>query len=443
MGLALEDGVIDGPTELASAAAPMRILIYGLNFAPELTGIGRYTGNMAVWLAEQGHEVTVVTTYPYYPHWRIAPGYPAWRWSRETWRGVRVLRCPLWVPAQPNAIKRVLHLLSFSLLSGPVTVAAALWRRPDIVLSIEPATFGSPWAILAARLSGATSWLHVQDVELGAALRLGLVRRGWLSRFVAAAYGSVLRRFDRVTTLSERMRVELAQLGRAAQAIELFPNWVNLARFGDADPAAMRAELGLGPDDVAVLYAGNLGEKQGVESLLDVGQMLEDDPAVRLFICGAGATRANLEARLASHPNVTLLEPQPDERFVDLLHAADIHVLPQRKGISHFVLPSKLPAMMASGRAIVAQADMECAIRATLADCATVLEPEDVRGMAASIRALAGAPAERARLGVIARARVQHFRREDVLARAFRGLMPRRASASGLGLEAPAEARPS
>ena len=67
----------------------MRVLIYGLNFAPELTGVGRYTADMADWLQEQGHEVRVVTAYPYYPAWRILEGYPAWRWSREVWRGIR------------------------------------------------------------------------------------------------------------------------------------------------------------------------------------------------------------------------------------------------------------------------------------------------------------------------------------------------------------------
>lgn len=419
MHIALDDDMVRVSANSPAPTAPMKVLIYGLNFAPELTGIGRYTGNMAAWLVERGHEVTMVTTYPYYPHWRIAPGYFAWRWSRETWRGVRVLRCPLWVPAQPSAIKRILHLLSFSLFSGPAMVTAALWCRPDIVLSIEPASFGSPWALLAAKLTGATSWLHVQDVELGAALRLGLIRRGWLSRFAASAYGSLLRRFDRVTTLSERMRTELAQFGRSDQAIEIFPNWVNLARFESIDPGPMRLELGLGTNDVAVLYAGNLGEKQGVESLLDVGRLLEDEPSVRLFICGAGATRPNLEARLAHHPNVTLLEPQPDERFVALLHAADIHVLPQRNGISHFVMPSKLPAMMASGRPIVAQADITCAVARTLRTAGIVVPPEDSGAMAASIVALVKDPQRRSQLGQLALEKAYESRREDVLSRAF------------------------
>ena len=49
----------------------MRILIHGINFSPELTGIGKYSGEMAEWLVAQGHEVRVVTAPPYYPEWRV------------------------------------------------------------------------------------------------------------------------------------------------------------------------------------------------------------------------------------------------------------------------------------------------------------------------------------------------------------------------------------
>ena len=83
----------------------MRLLIYGLNHAPEPTGIGKFTGEMAAWLASRGHEVRVVTAPPYYPAWRVGPGYSAWRWQREEIEDPRVYRCPLYVPAQPSGTR--------------------------------------------------------------------------------------------------------------------------------------------------------------------------------------------------------------------------------------------------------------------------------------------------------------------------------------------------
>lgn len=405
----------------------LRVLIVGLNFAPELTGIGRYTGDMAAWLAEQGHAVRVVTSYPYYPHWRLAPGYPTWRWSRErTEAGVEVVRCPLWVPRAPTGLTRALHLVSFALSSGPVALWQALRFRPDLVFTVEPSILTAPFALAAARLCGADSWLHVQDLELGAAERLGLLNGNrWTARLAGALYRRTLRAFGRVTTLSERMRAKLAELGRPAERIGLFPNWLDTARYRPVDAAAMRAELGLDPDSVCVLYAGNLGEKQGALSLLDLASLLEGDSRIRLVICGAGAVRSRIEARLAHHPNVALLDPLPEERFVELLSAADIHLLPQRRGITHYVMPSKLAAMMASGRAIVAQADAGCAIREMLKAGAVFVEPEATEEMARMVRALADDGSARARMGAVLRRRAQATSRGAVLARAFAHLDPR------------------
>jgi colanic acid biosynthesis glycosyl transferase WcaI len=402
-----------------------RILILGLNFAPELTGIGRYTGDMAAWLAEQGHEVEVVTAYPYYPAWKLAPDRPTWRWSRETWRGVRLLRCPLWVPRRPTAATRILHLLSFALSSGPAAIVRALRFRPHLILAIEPTILAAPFALAAARLCGADTWLHVQDLELGAAERLGLLNPArWTARPIAALYRRTLRAFRRVTTLSDRMRAKLAELGRPADAIDLFPNWIDTAKHRPVDATVMRRQLGLALDAVCALYAGNLGEKQGAESLLDVAALLADDPRIRFVICGAGAARPCIEARLAAHPNVTLLDPLPDDRFVELLSAADIHLLPQKRGITHYVMPSKLAAMMASGRPIVAQADEGCAIREMLAGGAVFVEPEPTEAMAGAIRELAQDRAARARLGAVLRRQVHALDRGEVLARAFAYIEP-------------------
>ncbi len=111
----------------------MRILIYGINYAPELTGIGKYTGEMAEWLAKQGHEVRMVTAPPYYPAWRVADGYSRWKYTHERLDGVVVWRCPLYVPANPSGLKRLSHLASFALSSLPVMIRQIFWK-PDVVL---------------------------------------------------------------------------------------------------------------------------------------------------------------------------------------------------------------------------------------------------------------------------------------------------------------------
>ena len=108
-----------------------RILLVTINYWPELTGIGKYTGEMAEWLSERGFEVKVITAPPYYPAWKVSDGYSSVFYRKEKINGVSVIRCPLWVPGKLSGLKRILHLASFSLTSFPVMIWTALWWRPN------------------------------------------------------------------------------------------------------------------------------------------------------------------------------------------------------------------------------------------------------------------------------------------------------------------------
>ena len=155
----------------------MKLLLYSLNYAPEPVGIGKYSGELAEWLAAQGHEVRVITAVPYFPQWRARDN----RYRREQRQGVSVLRCPLWVPRRPSGLTRLLHLASFAISSLPVLIGQWRWR-PELVLTVAPAFFCAPGTLLLAKLCGSRtrSWLHIQDFELDAAFELGLLKGRWL-----------------------------------------------------------------------------------------------------------------------------------------------------------------------------------------------------------------------------------------------------------------------
>src|SRR5579862_6301709 len=154
----------------------MRLLIIGLNFAPELTGIGKYTGEMAQWFAARGHDVTVITTRPYYPEWKKPPGLSGWTWRRETWHGCRVIRCPLYVPLRQTGLRRILHLATFGLSSIPAAAVELMRGRADVVSVMAPTFFSVPTALAVARLMSAKAWLHILDLEVDAAFELGFIK---------------------------------------------------------------------------------------------------------------------------------------------------------------------------------------------------------------------------------------------------------------------------
>ncbi|WHG95737.1 WcaI family glycosyltransferase [Escherichia coli] len=154
----------------------MKILVYGINYSPELTGIGKYTGEMVEWLAAQGHEVRVITAPPYYPQWQVGENYSAWRYKREE-GAATVWRCPLYVPKQPSTLKRLLHLGSFAVSSFFPLMAQRRWK-PDRIIGVVPTLFCTPGMRLLAKLSGARTVLHIQDYEVDAMLGLGLAGKG-------------------------------------------------------------------------------------------------------------------------------------------------------------------------------------------------------------------------------------------------------------------------
>jgi colanic acid biosynthesis glycosyl transferase WcaI len=437
----------------------LRILVYGLNYAPELTGVGKYTGEMAAWLASRGHQVRVVTAPPYYPEWRIHAAYRnrLYRVERDSGREVppdsgssdhaagrssgqlTVYRTPLWVPAKPTGLSRLLHLLSFALGSLPVMLAQVFWQ-PEVVFTVEPTFFAAPVALLTAALAGAPAWLHVQDFEVDAAFDLDLLRGNRPVQALAAGFERFFTRsFACVSSISAKMLERLLAKGVAEQDAVLFANWVdtdavhpepspcsdtppgNSSAAFSAAPNRFRQGLGL-EDKIVLLYSGNMGAKQGLEMLAPLAAAFLDEPHVHFLFCGNGAFRPQLEVLVAHCPNVTLLPLQPLEFLNDLLNAADIHLLPQRRGTADLVMPSKLTGMLSSGRPILATADPGTQVAHVVASCGLVVPAADAATVPAALHAAARRlitdPALRARFGAAARGyAVQHLGKESILRR--------------------------
>ncbi|HTM52148.1 MAG TPA: WcaI family glycosyltransferase [Bryobacteraceae bacterium] len=394
----------------------LRILNHHIFYAPEPVGVAAYAAQMCAWLARQGHEVRVVCPPPYYPFWRVQQPYKAWRYQTEILDGVHVTRCPIWIPAQPRGLARVLYAASFALSSLPA-LAGEIFRRPDVVFVTEPSFLNAIASLAAARCCGALAWMHVQDFELDIALGPGRFRSRWPRRLARLLESSVMRRFDVVSTISSRMMERLGQKGVPEGRRVFFPNWVDTAGiFPMEGPSPLRRELGFPADAVVALYSGSMGAKQGITQLIDAARLLSGHPRVRIVICGDGAGLASSQALAADLPNVSFLPLQPEQRLNALLNLADLHVLPQKPSFADLVMPSKMLGMLASGRPVVATANAGTELASIVSECGVVVPPENPGALAAAIASLAEDPSRRAALGAQARAFVsEHFRRDAVL----------------------------
>jgi colanic acid biosynthesis glycosyl transferase WcaI len=379
----------------------MRILIVGINFYPEPTGIGKYTGELAAYLATHGHQVHVITTPPYYPHWQVQSGYRAWHYKRETWQDVEIQRCPLWVPRQPTGITRLIHLSSFALSSLPALAAQLSWK-PEVALCVAPSLMNAPFVLAFAWLSGARAWLHIQDFELDAALKLGMLPGGkGLANLAVRLERILLNSFKQVSTISNRMLAHLHNKGVPQNKTRLLPNWVDTTQIFPLTDIVnpLRIGLGLAAEQLVILYAGNMGKKQGLEYLLDAACHLQDHPQIQFIICGDGAIRSELEAAAKHLSNVRFLPVQPIEKLNQLLNMADIHVILQKADAADLVMPSKLSGMLASGKAVIATANPETELGQVVKEVGLLVPPEDPVALANAILQLTNSPTERSRSG--------------------------------------------
>ncbi|AFY69437.1 glycosyl transferase group 1 [Thalassoporum mexicanum PCC 7367] len=423
----------------------MRILIYGINYAPEITGIGKYTSEMCEWLRQQGHEIRVVTAPPYYPKWEVAEGYRGWQYKQETIADIKLYRCPLWVPSQLTGAKRLLHLFSFAITSLPVILWQGLWWRPDLVWLVAPTLFAVPGAWLAAAIGGAKSWLHIQDFEVDAAFDLGILSGKFRRSLVCGLERWLLRRFDRVSSITTKMVQRLRHKRLDQRKLLLFPNWVDTSQIYPLryprHPNPLRKQLGIPANKTVVLYSGNMGRKQGLEIAIEAAHQLQQEALasssslrsiqaepqqtpsaqgkfeprsvqletpielhsnstadvqvageIMFILCGDGMMKGHLQHRAEQLGlnNVKFLPLQPIEQLNNLLNLADIHILPQKADVSDQVMPSKLAGILACGGAVVATAhpNTELANVVTAAG-GQVCPPENVNCFTKGIKYLA------------------------------------------------------
>lgn len=367
--------------------AGVRVFIYGINYAPEFTSTGRYTGEIGAALAREGARVDVVTAPPHYPGWRVRAPYRNF-YSSERLDGVRVTRCPLFLAKSVRGVARLLAPLSFALTSLPVAAWKLVVGRPHVMFFVEPTLFPAPVAGALARLTGTRSILHVQDLEIDGAFEVGHLAGDGLLRKMALLFERVaLKLFHRIVTISETMRQRLIEKGVPEEKVALVRNWVHLDRIGPlADRNAHRREMGVAEGLFVVQYSGNIGAKQALDVLCDAAERLRDKPGIFFLIAGDGPDRERLVERYGALPNLGFFDFQPEERLCAFLNMADLHVIPQLATNTDFALPSKLGGILASGRPVLVTAGPDQELSLFLGDAAIVTPPGDPERLAAAIR---------------------------------------------------------
>ena len=418
----------------------MRIIVWGINYAPELTGIGPFNTGLCEHLADCGHQVEMVTTFPYYPFWKKIPDDHGRVYRTDVIDRVWVHRCWQYVPARATTVRRMGHELSFAITSF---VRVLFLARADLYVVVSPPLALGPMASLAARLKRRRYIFHVQDLQPDAAVGLGMVKKGRLIELLYRIEDWAYRDAAIVSGISGGMIEAFKSKGVPEAKTLLFPNWIRwFARNAeyrppvggrDAESLSWRKKFGISADAFLASYSGNLGRKQGLDCVVSAAAILEQqsrEAAMRsatqgawreivILLVGDGANRPELEAQIAAlgvKSSVRLLPLLLERDYRQMLISSDICLVTQAPGTGRYFFPSKLLSILSVGTPIlsVADEDSELARAVEEGQFGINVAPGNPPGLAAQLRDLSedSAPLDRMRVNT---AWVQKFSASRVL----------------------------
>lgn len=375
-----------------------RVLVLGLNYPPEKTGISPYTGAMTRGLVRRGFVTRVLTTHPHYPDWKVPSGYGQWSRSEQI-DGVDVTRLKHYVPRRPKGVRRALSEASFG-----ARVATHDWSDPDAIVVVSPALISSLLGALRAKLTHRKKPLVVWVQDL---YTLGMVETGQAGGFavkvMSALEGWLLRSADKVIVIHDRFAARVADdFGVPRDRIEVVRNWTHLPPSPEVDVEAARRSLGWGKGEIVVLHAGNMGVKQGLENVVDAARLAcERDLPVRFVLLGHGSERDRLKALGAGLSSLEFLSPLNDAEFSAALASADSLLVNELPGVSEMAVPSKLTSYFSAGRPVVAATDVSgiTAEEVRAADAGVVVPASDPEALLDAVTALGADPGHAEHLG--------------------------------------------
>lgn len=373
-------------------------------------------------LTELGHSIEVITSLPWYRTHAVEPEFDGKLIRHEDIRWGRITRLhPFPAPDKRALIHRAAAFTAFSAMGAAV---GARGDRVDGVLAVSPPlTLGlTGWAIARAR-KGALVF-NVQDVFPDVAVELGVLKEGPLLDATRRLERFCYERADAVTVLSEELQENVRAKTSAPDKIRVIPNFVDAAAIAPAErDNAYRREFGLG-DKVVVMYAGNVGLSQSLDIVVEAAAALAHEDDLVFLINGQGAARKELEKQARGLTNLRFVDMQPAERLPQVLAAADIHLVPLKRGLARSSVPSKTYSILAAARPLIASVDRgsEVARLVETADAGIAVPPEDAEALTKAIRRLLEAPAERARMGQSGRRFVESWASPAAVAKSYEEL---------------------
>ena len=357
----------------------MKILIVTQYFYPE----NFKSNDMAFELVRRGHDVTVLTGIPNYPHGRFYEGYGTFKRRSEIVNGVKVKRAWLFPRGDGGGLRLALNYFSWAFFASCKGFMIALFRKYDVILGHEPSpiTQGIP-AIIVKKILRIPFYFWVLDLWPESLVSVGGVRNKFILNFFTRITKFVYSNSDKILISSRGFRNSILEKGDYAMKLVYFPNWAE--RVFSKNSGVKIPDL---PGGFKVMFAGNIGEAQDFERIMQATLKLKEYNDIHFIIVGDGRKRVWVEEFVENnqlHDTVHLLGRFPLETMPAFFKQADVMLVTLKDElIFNVTVPAKLQAYMAAGKPILAMLNGEGAEIVKEAECGYVVAAGDYEKMAA------------------------------------------------------------
>lgn len=363
----------------------LRVLLLTQWFDPEPTFKGLV---FARELVKQGFEVEVVTGFPNYPGGKIYPGFKMRLLQREVIDGVRVTRLPLYPSHGQSGVGRVLNYISFAATSLFYGLFGA--KRPDVIYAYHPPLTVGIAASIIRFFRRVPVLYDIQDMWPDTLRATGMFSNETVLKIVSRVCDWVYKNVDRLVVLSPGFKRLLIERGVPENKIEVIYNWC--AEDQLTAPSSTRPPSF--PDDsrFRILFAGNMGKAQALDTVLEAARLLQLDSKEIVFIfLGGGVEVERLKQKALDDGlnNVLFLPAVPMSEVGSYLSSADALLVHLKKDpLFTITIPSKTQAYMAVGKPLLMAVDGDAADLVTQSGCGRIAESESPESLVAAALAL-------------------------------------------------------
>lgn len=379
----------------------MKILLLTQWFDPEPTFKGLA---FAKELQRQGHQVQVLTGFPNYPGGKIYDGYSLKLYQREEVDGISILRVPLYPSHDGSALKRIFNYISFAFMAMLFGIFAT--KKADVIYAYHPPLTVGVAAVLIKFFRRTPVVYDIQDMWPDTLKATGMLSNHKILNIIHKVCQLVYRCVDHIVVLCPGFKQLLIERSVPEDKISVIYNWCDEEALTQALPIKMEYQQKL-HDKFNIVFAGNMGKAQALDTILDVANTLQNLPNIQFVFVGAGTETERLKQRMFDENinNIAFIPRVPMAEVGGILEQADLLLVHLRKDpLFEITVPSKTQAYMAIGKPLLMAVSGDAAELVVQAKCGGMAVSENVESIKKAILDIYQlSPAEQQQLGSNAR----------------------------------------